>query len=182
MLQAGRSRVRFPIRSLDFLNLTNPSSRTMALRSTQPLTEMSTSNLPGGKGWSARKTHLTAIWADYLENVGTLPTLTIYLNLLRQWAIAISQNICSSPFKRALGSCCVIFRFKWTTLLDFYIEFVFIFLASIALTIRPNLFLESRLSPTHTSHKHNVINCSSVPGNPFRTITLLNLNNKMEEN
>jgi hypothetical protein len=28
----------------------NPSSRTMALRSTQPLTEMSTRHLPGGKG------------------------------------------------------------------------------------------------------------------------------------
>jgi hypothetical protein len=33
----------------------NPSSRTMALGSTQPLTEMSTRNLPGGKGRSARK-------------------------------------------------------------------------------------------------------------------------------
>jgi hypothetical protein len=30
-------------------NLPNPSSRTMALGSTQPLTEMSTRNLPGGK-------------------------------------------------------------------------------------------------------------------------------------
>jgi hypothetical protein len=37
MLQAGRSRVRFPMRSLDFFNLPNPSSRTMALGSTQPL-------------------------------------------------------------------------------------------------------------------------------------------------
>jgi hypothetical protein len=37
MLQAGRSRVRFPM------------SRIMALGSTQPLTEMSTRNLPGGK-------------------------------------------------------------------------------------------------------------------------------------
>jgi hypothetical protein len=41
MLQVGWSRVRFPIRPLD-------SSRTMALGSTQPLTEMSTRNLPGG--------------------------------------------------------------------------------------------------------------------------------------
>jgi hypothetical protein len=30
-----------------FFNLPNPSSRTMALESTQPLTEMSTRNLPG---------------------------------------------------------------------------------------------------------------------------------------
>jgi hypothetical protein len=40
----------------------NPSSRTMALRSTQPLTELSTKNLPGGKGRPARKADkLTAI-------------------------------------------------------------------------------------------------------------------------
>jgi hypothetical protein len=34
---------------VDFLNLPNPSSHTMALGSTQPLTEMSTRNNPGGK-------------------------------------------------------------------------------------------------------------------------------------
>jgi hypothetical protein len=35
-------------------NLPNPSSRTMALESTQPLTVMSTRNIPGGKGRQAR--------------------------------------------------------------------------------------------------------------------------------
>jgi hypothetical protein len=38
-----------------FSNLPNPSSRTMALGSTQPLTEMSTRNLPGDKGRLACK-------------------------------------------------------------------------------------------------------------------------------
>jgi hypothetical protein len=47
MLQAGRSRVRFPIRWISFFNLPNPTSRTMVLGSTQPL-EMSTRNIPGG--------------------------------------------------------------------------------------------------------------------------------------
>jgi hypothetical protein len=47
MLQAGRSQFRFSM-SLDFLINQNPSSRTMALGSSQPLTEMSTRNLPGG--------------------------------------------------------------------------------------------------------------------------------------
>jgi hypothetical protein len=48
VLQAGRSRVRFPIRPLDFLiHPILPAGRTMALESTQPLTEMSTSRLPG---------------------------------------------------------------------------------------------------------------------------------------
>jgi hypothetical protein len=53
VLQAGRSRVRFPM-PLKFFNWPNPSSRTMALGPTQPLTEMSTRNLPGGKGRPAR--------------------------------------------------------------------------------------------------------------------------------
>jgi hypothetical protein len=47
---------------VDFFNLPNPSNRTMALGSTQPLTEMSTRNLPGGKGRPAcRADNLTAI-------------------------------------------------------------------------------------------------------------------------
>jgi hypothetical protein len=50
ILQAGRSRVRFPMRSLDYFSWPNTSSRTMTLESTQPLTEMSTMILHGGKG------------------------------------------------------------------------------------------------------------------------------------
>jgi hypothetical protein len=40
---------------IDTLYNMDPSSRTMALGSTQPLTEMSTRNLPGGKGMQASK-------------------------------------------------------------------------------------------------------------------------------
>jgi hypothetical protein len=36
-------------------SLLNPSSRTMAMGSTQPLTEISTRNFPGGKGRLASK-------------------------------------------------------------------------------------------------------------------------------
>jgi hypothetical protein len=62
ILQAGKLRVRVPIRWIFFVNLPNPSSRTTALVSTQPLTEMSTRNLPGDKWWPARKAdNLTAI-------------------------------------------------------------------------------------------------------------------------
>jgi hypothetical protein len=47
---------------IGFFNWPNPSSRTMALESTQPLTEMSTRNLPGGKGRPACKAdNLTTI-------------------------------------------------------------------------------------------------------------------------
>jgi hypothetical protein len=44
MLQTGRSRDRVSMRWA-FSNLPNPTSRTITLRYTQPLTEMSTSNL-----------------------------------------------------------------------------------------------------------------------------------------
>jgi hypothetical protein len=52
------------MRSLNFFSLQNISSCTctMALGSTQPLTEMSTRNLPGGKGRPTLKAdYLTAI-------------------------------------------------------------------------------------------------------------------------
>jgi hypothetical protein len=46
---------------VDSFNLPNPTSRTVALGSTQPLTEMSTRNLPGGKERPARMADITAI-------------------------------------------------------------------------------------------------------------------------
>jgi hypothetical protein len=62
MLQAGRSRDRFPMGLSDFSNLPNPSNRTMTLGSTEFLTEMSTWNLPGGEGPPALMVdNLTAI-------------------------------------------------------------------------------------------------------------------------
>jgi hypothetical protein len=54
--------VRVPMR-WTFFNFHNPSSRTMALGSTQLLTEMSTKYILGVKGWSAsRADNLTAIF------------------------------------------------------------------------------------------------------------------------
>jgi hypothetical protein len=62
MLQARRSPVRVP-NEVNFFNLPNPSSRTMALGSTQVLIEMSTRNLPGGKKRPARRAdNLAAIY------------------------------------------------------------------------------------------------------------------------
>jgi hypothetical protein len=48
-----------PDEVIGFFNWPNPSNRTMSLGSTQPLTEMNTWNIPGGKGRPPRK-------ADYL--------------------------------------------------------------------------------------------------------------------
>jgi hypothetical protein len=61
MLQAGRSRDRVPIRWI-FFNLPNPSSRTMALGSTQPLKKWVPGIFLGGKRRPARNSdNLTAI-------------------------------------------------------------------------------------------------------------------------
>jgi hypothetical protein len=70
MLQAGRSPVRIPDEA-EFFNLPNPSSRTVALGSTQPLTEMSTRNLLGVK--SGRRVGLTTLppsMSRMSDNVG----------------------------------------------------------------------------------------------------------------
>jgi hypothetical protein len=51
-----------PQEGLSSVIISNPSSRIMALQSTQPLTEMNTRNVSGGKGRPARKVdNLTAI-------------------------------------------------------------------------------------------------------------------------
>ena len=51
VLQAGRSRVRFPMVSLEFFHSYKPSGRTMALGLTRPLSEISIRNISWmGKG------------------------------------------------------------------------------------------------------------------------------------
>jgi hypothetical protein len=72
MLEAGRSLIRFPITPLDFFNLPNLSTCTIALGSTRPLLKMSTNNLPWNKGLQESKTKkLTKhLRADFLRNVG----------------------------------------------------------------------------------------------------------------
>jgi hypothetical protein len=63
MLQPDRSYFRFPVRStIFFFNLQNSSSCTMVLELIQPVNEMSTIYIPGGKARPALKIHnLTAI-------------------------------------------------------------------------------------------------------------------------
>jgi hypothetical protein len=62
MLQEGKVGGSILDEVTGIFNLTNPSSRTMVLGSTQPLTEMNTRNLPERKGRPARKAdNLTAV-------------------------------------------------------------------------------------------------------------------------
>jgi hypothetical protein len=71
-LQAGRSPVRVP-EEVDFFNLPNLSSRTMALESTQLLAKMSTMSLPGGKKRPARRAdNLAAIYEPNVWKCGSL--------------------------------------------------------------------------------------------------------------
>jgi hypothetical protein len=112
MLQAGRSRGSIPDEVNGFFNWPNPSSRIMALGSTQPLTEMSTRNLPAGKGrpvcgadnltatcesivykmWEPQ--HLTTLWAFmacYRDS------FTFYLNFLSlQFSVLYIKIHCPS--------------------------------------------------------------------------------------
>ena len=71
-LQAGRSRVRIPMVSLKLFYWHYPSDRTVALRSTQNLTKMSTTEyLLGGKGGRCfRLTTLPPACAECLGNLG----------------------------------------------------------------------------------------------------------------
>jgi hypothetical protein len=74
ILQAGRSWDWVPVRSLNFLNVPYPSSHTMALGLTQPLTKWVPEDISGGKAWSARKAdNLTTIHkpTDCIDSVET---------------------------------------------------------------------------------------------------------------
>jgi hypothetical protein len=72
VLQAERSPVRVPD-VVDFFNLPNPSSRTMALVSTQSLTEMNTRKFPRGKKPPARRAdNLAAIYEPNIWKCGSL--------------------------------------------------------------------------------------------------------------
>jgi hypothetical protein len=66
MLKAGRSQVRFPMRSLDISSI----DIILPAVSSQPLTEMSTRNLPGGKGRPARKADNSTTMSRLSKNVG----------------------------------------------------------------------------------------------------------------
>jgi hypothetical protein len=101
MLQAGMLRIRIPMRSPIFFpppNLTNLSSRTIALRSTQPLREMSTRNLPGGWGWGDRPMrkadNLTAICEPIVQKMWEPSRLTtLYASTTCYMACFLFKNI-----------------------------------------------------------------------------------------
>jgi hypothetical protein len=79
VLQAERSPIRVPD-EVDFFNLPNASSHSIALGSTQPLTEMSTRNLPGGKKRPARRAdEYVNMWEP--QPLATLRASTAYTEI-----------------------------------------------------------------------------------------------------
>jgi hypothetical protein len=85
---------------IGFFNWPNPSSCTLALESTQPLTEMSTRNLPGGKGLLERKADNLA---DCLENVAASTShnpMGLH-SLLQAWLL---KKVCAQWIPKTLTS------------------------------------------------------------------------------
>jgi hypothetical protein len=74
------------------------SSRTMALGSTQPLTEMSTRNLPGDKGWPESKAdNLTAICEPIVWKMWEPRRLTILWALTACYRDRFTLSFCFVP-------------------------------------------------------------------------------------
>jgi hypothetical protein len=78
VLQTGRSPVQVSD-EVDFFNLRFPSSHIMALRSTQPLTEMCTRNFSGGKKRPASRADNLCrhLWAECLKMWEHQPLATL---------------------------------------------------------------------------------------------------------
>jgi hypothetical protein len=103
MLQAGRSRVRVPMRWIFFFNLPIPSSRTMALGSTQPLgIFVERKEQPARKAWQPYR-HL---WADCLDNVGSSTSHNpMGLHSLLQGELYSSICLRRSGLRSEIGTC-----------------------------------------------------------------------------
>jgi hypothetical protein len=104
MLQAGRSRVRLPMNTLDFsIDLILPVAL-WSMGSIRPLTEMSTRNHPGGKVRPAREAdNLSAICEPIVEKMWEPPRLLTTL-----WASTARYRDSFSCF--SFGPCKLILK------------------------------------------------------------------------
>jgi hypothetical protein len=81
----------------------------MALGSTQPLTEMSVRNLPGGKGQSARKADLTAIFEPSVKKMSEPRRLTALRASMACYTDSLSTYVRLAS-ARTVGR--ILFRFR----------------------------------------------------------------------
>jgi hypothetical protein len=77
-----------------FFNLPNPSSRTMALGSTQPLIEMSTRNLPGGKWRPAPNLVCQSDNKKINHNTSFPETFSTHIPVIFKTVIKLTQCLC----------------------------------------------------------------------------------------
>jgi hypothetical protein len=90
-----------------FFNWPNPCSHTMALGSTQSLTQVNTKNLPGGKGWPVRKADdLNAICVPTVYEMWEPRLLTTPMGLHSLLAIALPLlfNLWGTEERNKLGN------------------------------------------------------------------------------
>jgi hypothetical protein len=107
-------KLKNPQSSIFPLKISTPSSCTMALGSTQPLTEMSTRNLPGGKGWPAcGSDNLTFICEPIVYKMWEPRCLTTLWAFTACYRIAFTcicyNSVCHQSRKKSFSLCMLTF-------------------------------------------------------------------------
>jgi hypothetical protein len=118
-IQAGKSRVRVPMRLLHFFNIPNPSSWTMVLGFTRILTEISTRRYTNIRDiehhnvdWSQLAQGMILLWSlvntvFFTKAQLIFYQLSIYQNIKKHFAKAIGFSVCRSQWQVLRTASCI---------------------------------------------------------------------------